>query len=46
MIKDKGVPKPMIMEVMMGDLQKAVDVLDHVEVAAPDVASAEVQATR
>ena len=27
---------PMILEVMMGDLHKAVDVLNHIEVAAPD----------
>jgi hypothetical protein len=46
MIKDKGVPKPMILEVMMGDLQKAVDVLNHVEVAAPDSVPAGVEATR
>jgi len=46
MIKDKGVPKPMILEVMMGDLHKAVDVLNHVEVAVPDSSPAGVQATR
>jgi len=43
MIKDKGVPKPMILEVMVADLHKAVDVLDHIEIAGPDSAAAEVQ---
>jgi hypothetical protein len=46
MIKDKGIPKPKILEVMMMDLQKAVDDLDHVEVGASDSVPAGAPATR
>ena len=46
MINGKGVHTPMILEVMIADLHKAVDVLNHIEVAAPDSAPARVQATR
>jgi hypothetical protein len=46
MINGKGIPKPMIMQVMVADLHKAVDVLNHIDVAAPDSSPAGVRATR
>jgi hypothetical protein len=36
----------MILEVMVADLHKAVDVLSHIEIAAPDSAPAGIHATR